>query len=71
MEREETSLHILLEYSGVVNYRTKYLEVPRSFPEVFNIPRKLLRFLEELGIRYTQNRYLDVELKTPAYYTIP
>ncbi|XP_026323137.1 uncharacterized protein LOC113232584 [Hyposmocoma kahamanoa] len=46
-EGEETAVHILLECSGVANYRAKYLGVPRALPEVLSKPKRL-RFLEEL-----------------------
>lgn len=31
----------IIQYFGVVNYRAKYLGVPRSFFEVFTTPRRI------------------------------
>lgn len=39
-EGEQTAVHILLQRSGMPNYRTKYLGMSKSLPEVFNKPEK-------------------------------
>lgn len=48
VEDKESVADILLQYSGVVNYGVKHLDVSRSLPGFFSKP-KMLRFLEELG----------------------
>lgn len=49
MEEEETAAHVVLECSGVANYRAKHLGLTGCFPEVVGNTKGLLDFLEELG----------------------
>lgn len=49
MDGEETVVHIILQCSGVADYRAIYFHVPRTLPYVFSKSIRMLRFLEELG----------------------
>ncbi|CAH2099133.1 unnamed protein product [Euphydryas editha] len=49
MEAEETAAHIVLECTGLANYRAKHLGSPTTLPEVIGDTRGLVKYLEELG----------------------
>ncbi|XP_038217942.1 uncharacterized protein LOC119836631 [Zerene cesonia] len=49
MTTEETAAHVIMECTAVAEYRARHLGCPRSLPEVFSSPHKLLSFMEELG----------------------
>lgn len=47
---EETAAHILLQCSRVTDYRTKQFGKPWLLPEIFSQSKRMLRFLENLGL---------------------
>ncbi|XP_045452992.1 uncharacterized protein LOC123662152 [Melitaea cinxia] len=49
MGTEETATHVLLYCPGVAAYRAQHLGTLKTLPEIFKKPKKLLKFLEELG----------------------
>lgn len=49
LEAEETAAHVLMECTGVADYRAKHLGQSRDLPGIVGNVKGLLAFLEELG----------------------